>query len=108
MLRLTFTSKIENKEPADKLSSARPGQRVWAHLKVRNRSDWTHTLKLAFSINGEQRTTVDLDVEPSWSFRTWAYVTLRPTDVTGAVTLRVTDAEEGSEIVSARLPIQRP
>jgi hypothetical protein len=102
---MTFTSEVRNKEPVDKLTSARPGQRVWAHLLVRNRSDWTHTIKLAFSVNGQLRTTVDLDVASSWSYRTWGYVTLRPTDGRGVLTLRVTDDEDSKLVTEARLPI---
>src|SRR5690348_8258918 len=38
LLKMTLTSGIKNKEPTDVLESARPGQRVWAHLSMRNRT----------------------------------------------------------------------
>jgi hypothetical protein len=104
VLKSVFTSEVKSKEPADVLKSAKPGQRVWAHLTVRNRCDASRTLTLAFKVNGADRASVDLNVEPSWSFRTWGYVTLRKND-TGKVELEVRD-EGGSVLSEGSLPVK--
>jgi len=83
----------------------RPGQRVWAHLTLRNRSAETRTVKLVFRVNGDERTAVTLDVEPSWSYRTWGYNTLRDFDV-GEMSIEVTD-DTGATLVTDKLPIRR-
>lgn len=105
LLRLTFTSGISNKNPEDTLAAAAPGQRVYAHLVLRNRSASQRQVHLEFRVNGDKRTTIDLPVERSWSYRTWAYNTLRPTDKRGAVSLRVTD-DTGAVLADTSVPIQ--
>jgi len=102
--RFTFTSRIKAKEPADTLDKAESGQRVWAHFALRNRSGETRKITVTFSVNGEKRTSLDLKVEPSWSFRTWGYVTLRKTDTEGELTLEALD-DRGVPITSGKLPI---
>lgn len=103
--KLVLTSEVKKKEPVDKLEAAKPGQRVWAHVTVRNRCPDTKTIKLAFKVAGDDRSTVDLVVAPAWSYRTWGYVTLRPTDVAGEIVVEVRD--EGGEVLErARLPIK--
>ena len=102
--RFTFTSKVRNKEPADTLEKAESGQRVWAHFAIRNRSGETRKIAVAFSVNGEKRTSLDLKIEPSWSFRTWGYVTLRKTDTEGELTVEALD-EQGVPLASGKLPI---
>jgi len=104
VLKSVFTSEVKNKEPADVLTSAKPGQRVWVHLTVRNRCAVTRTLSLVFQVGGAERSKVDLDIQPSWSFRTWGYVTLRTGD-TGKVDLAVKD-EGGAVLVASTLPIK--
>jgi hypothetical protein len=104
VLKAVFTSEVKNKEPAGALESAKPGQRVWAHLTVRNRGDAARTLTLVFKVGGAERSTVDLAIDPSWSFRTWGYVTLRKTDV-GEVRFEVKD-EGGVILSSGTLPIK--
>lgn len=103
--RFAFTSGIHGKEPVDTLEFAESGRRVWAHFALRNRSGLTRKMTLSFSVNGQKRTTFDLKVEPSWSFRTWAYVTLRKTDTDGEIVLDATD-DDGAVITHARLPIK--
>ncbi len=105
LLGFVFSSDVKNKEPVDRLEAAEPGMRVWAHLKLRNRSAATRVVHLAFRVDGESRTAVDLNVEPSWSYRTWAYNTLRKTDKSGEVTLTVTD-DSGATLVEQSLPIR--
>ena len=102
--RFTFTSKIRGKEPGDTLEKAESGQRVWAHFALRNRSGDTRKILVNFSVNGEKRTSLDLKVEPSWSFRTWGYVTLRKTDTEGELTMEALD-DRGIPITSGKLPI---
>jgi hypothetical protein len=71
---------------------------------VRNRCPSSRSLALAFQVGGAERSKVDLDIEPSWSYRTWGYVTLRKGD-TGKVELAVKD-EDGAVLVSSTLPIK--
>jgi hypothetical protein len=105
ILKMVFTSEVKNKEPADKLESAQPGQRVWAHLTMRNRTGEPRQIALVFKVNGEQRSRVDLKIEPSWSYRTWGYSTLRAGDTTGEVVVEIRD-EGGAVVSTARLPIK--
>jgi hypothetical protein len=107
LLKLTMTSSVKDKEPVDEVQSVAPGERVYAHLKVRNRTGFTRTLDVRFRVNGVERSTVSLEVEPSWSWRTWAYNTVLPTDPVGAlVEMDVTD-DTGAEVASAKLPIRK-
>jgi hypothetical protein len=105
VLKMVLTSEVRKKEPVDKLTSAAPGQRVWAHVTVRNRTDATKPIKLAFIVGGSERTKIDLKVDPSWSYRTWGYVTLRDGDV-GELVVEVRD-EGGAVMERARIPIKR-
>jgi hypothetical protein len=107
LLKLVFTSEVKNKEPVDKLERAQPGQRVWVHLTMRNRGADARPITLAFRVNGDARTKVDLKIDPSWSYRTWGYSTLRASDLTGALDVDVRD-DAGTLITSARLPIVKP
>jgi hypothetical protein len=103
LLALTLTSAIRDKDPVDKLTAVVPGERVYAHLRVRNRTGKTHILTVNFAVNGEPRTTLTLEVEPSWSWRTWGYNTVLSSDRPGALTVTVTD--EGARLMTASLPI---
>jgi hypothetical protein len=103
LLALTLTSAVRDKDPVDRLQDTHPGERVYAHVKVRNRTGKTHDLTVSFTVNGEPRSTISLAVEPSWSWRTWAYNTVLPTDRPG--TLAVTVSGEGGELATAELPI---
>jgi hypothetical protein len=105
LLRLTLTSAVKDKEPVDELKAAGPGQRVWAHLAIRNRTGEARRLTLIFRVDGDERSTVDLKVEPSWSFRTWGYNTLRASDKSGELTLEVREIG-GPLLTTARLPIK--
>jgi hypothetical protein len=105
LLKLVFTSEVKNKEPVDKLERAQPGQRVWVHLTLRNRGADTRPITMTFKVNGDQRTKVDLKVDPSWSFRTWGYNTLRAGDQTGELVVEVRD-DGGALLTTARLPIK--
>jgi hypothetical protein len=105
LLRLTLTSAVKDKEPVDELKAAGPGQRVWAHLALRNRTGEAQRITLIFRVDGEERSTVDLKVESSWSFRTWGYNTLRPSDKTGELTVEVRELG-GAPLTTARLPIK--
>ncbi len=106
VLKLVFTSEIKNKGPADVLKAAAPGQRVWAHLTVRNRGAEARTITLVFKVNGKERSRVDLKVEPSWSFRTWGYTTLRGSDA-GGLSVEVVD-DSSATLVTGGLPIRPP
>ncbi|MCU0690209.1 MAG: hypothetical protein MUF54_02285 [Polyangiaceae bacterium] len=101
---LTFTSEVKNKEPADVLLAAEPGKRVWAHLRLRNRGDRKRSIHLEFRVNDDKRTTLDLEVIKSWSYRTWAYNTLLDSDRKGTVSLKVVD-DEGRVLADTSVPI---
>jgi hypothetical protein len=105
LLRFTLTSEVKSKEPVDHLESAEAGQRVWAHLAVRNRTGGARRVTLRFIVNGEERSTVDLNVEPSWSYRTWGYNTLRGGDKSGELVVEARD-EQGELLKKATLPIK--
>lgn len=105
MLRLTLTSEVKQKEPVDELKEAGPGQRVWAHLTVRNRAPEARRVSVIFKVDGDERSTVDLPIASSWSFRTWAYNTLRAGDKSGELTVEVRD-DAGAVIGQAKLPIK--
>lgn len=104
ILSFTLTSAVEKKEPVDKLKTATPGARVYAHLKVRNRSNEARTIHVDFLVNGKLRTPLKLDIEPSWSFRTWGYNTLQASD-SGELEVQVYD-DGGTMLDKVRLPIQ--
>ncbi len=101
---LTFTSEVKNKEPVDTLVAAEPGKRVWVHLRLRNRDDAPRKIGLEFRVNGDKRTTLDLKVEKSWSYRTWAYNTLLEGDKQGTVSLEVRD-DTGAVLADTSMPI---
>lgn len=102
-----FTSDVKNKEPTDKLERAEPGHRVWLHLALRNRTGEARTITVTFSVNNEQRSKIELKVEPSWSYRTWAYSTLRTNDTNGELIAEVHD-ETGATLGTGRLAIKAP
>jgi len=104
LLRLTLTSAVKDKEPVDELTSTAAGQRVWAHLAIRNRTGEPQRISLIFRVDGEERSTVDLKVEPSWSFRTWGYNTLRSSDKKGELTVEVR-VLGGALLTTTKLPI---
>ncbi len=101
---LTFTTDVKNKEPVDTLVAAEAGKRVWAHLRLRNRGDQPRKIRLQFRVNDDKRTMIDLQVEKSWSFRTWAYNTLLAGDTKGTVGLEVTD-DTGAVLADTTVPI---
>jgi len=104
LIELTVTSGVEKKEPVDKLKAAKPGTRVYAHLKMRNRSSETRAVRVDFVVNGKLRTPLKLDIEPSWSFRTWGYNTIQAND-SGELEVQVYD-DAGTMLERVRLPIQ--
>jgi len=104
LIELTITSGIDKKEPVDKLKAVAPGARVYAHLKLRNRSSEARAVHVDFLINGKLRTPLKLDVDPSWSYRTWGYNTLQSTD-SGELEVHVYD-DAGTMLERVRLPIR--
>ena len=105
ILKMTLASGVRDKEPVDKLASAKPGQRVWAHVTLRNRTGFAREIDLVFRVDGKERSRVTLNIETSWSFRTWGYVTLRPTDTAGDVTVTVVN-DSGDELATQKIPIK--
>jgi hypothetical protein len=71
---------------------------------VRNRSDEKRTITVDFLVNGKLRTPLKLEIDPSWSFRTWGYNTIQATD-SGELEVQVYD-DAGTKLDSVRLPIQ--
>ena len=96
---------MRGKEPARELSFATPGQRVWAHLTLRNPGREKRVVTVVFRVNEEKRTTLELTVEPSLSFRTWGYNTLREGDG-GEMTVEAVD-DVGTTLVNEKLPIRK-
>jgi hypothetical protein len=107
MLKHQFTSAIKDKNPADRLTSAQAGKRVYFHMTVRNRTGRDRKLHVTFLVNGEKRSEVDLTVAESWSYRTWAYNTLQSKDTKGKLEVQITD-DEGNPIVDETLPLSAP
>ena len=105
VLKLTLTSEVKQKEPVDELKEAGPGQRVWAHVTIRNRAGDARRVSVVFKVDGEERSTVDLQIASSWSYRTWAYNTLRASDKSGELTVEVRD-DGGAVLSQAKLPIK--
>jgi DUF2914 family protein len=105
VLKLTLTSDVKQKEPVDELKEAGPGQRVWAHVTIRNRAGEARRVSVVFKVGGEERSTVDLQIASSWSYRTWAYNTLRAGDKSGELTVEIRD-DGGNVLSSAKLPIK--
>ncbi len=103
VLRFAFTDSVEGKDVREKLSVARPGQRIHSHLVLRNRSGRERCVKLELRVNGEARTTLIQKVGRSWSWRTWGYNTLRKDD-RGTLEAIVRD-DQGVELVRRALPI---
>lgn len=80
LLKFKWTSGIEGRAPRDKLNIARPGQRVYAHMHIRNRSGRKRCLRLTFRVGGKVRTKITLEIGKSWNWRTWAYNTIKSDD----------------------------
>lgn len=104
LLKFVLTSGVKSKEPTDLLDAAKPGQRVYGHVTVRNRTSGPKRVSMSFRVNGDERSMVDLTVEKSWSWRTWAYVTLRKEDK-GELTVHVFD-DHGAELGTESIPIR--
>jgi hypothetical protein len=103
LLRFTFTSGIEGKDAKDKLAVARPGQRVFAHLHMRNRSKRERCIHVTFSVGGKERSHVTLKIGDSWEWRTWAYATVK-SDEKAPLRVVVTD-DQGATIVDKLLGV---
>ena len=105
ILKFRFADGVRGKDPKTELSSAAPGQRVWAHLTLRNKGSEKRGVTVVFRVNGDKRTTLELVVEPSLSFRTWGYNTLRDSDA-GELSVEATD-DVGTTLVSEKIPIRK-
>lgn len=104
LMSFQLTSGIWEKDPVDDLSTAKPGDRVYAHFKLKNKGE-RRTLKVVFKVNGAPRTTLELKVEPSPSYRTWGFNTLRAGD-TGELSVTATD-DAGVVVAERSIPIKR-
>lgn len=103
LLRFAFASGLEGKDPRDKLSVARPAQRIYTHLTLRNRSGEKRCVTIELSVGGQTRTTLVQSIGVSWSWRTWAYNTLRDDD-RGKLEAVVRD-DQGNELARRELAI---
>ena len=104
LLKLRLTSAVKAKEPVDTLEHAKPGERVYAHLTVRNRTGRARKVHVVFRVGGKERSATDLEVSESWSWRTWAFVTLRADEKPGKLEVEISD-DEGLPLGEAALPI---
>jgi hypothetical protein len=105
LLRMTLTSGVKDKDPVDKLDAARAGERIYAHLAVRNRTGEPRKVEVAFDVNAKERSRIELEVRASWQWRTWGYNTLREAD-SGELTITVTEVD-GPELTQVTVPIRR-
>lgn len=105
VLEFKFSSGLKGRDAAGEIGHTSAGQRVYAHLTLRNRTGKARRIHLTFTVNGEKRTELELEVEESWSWRTWGYNTMLAKDKRGKLELSVTD-EEGHPLVEAELPIR--
>jgi len=103
LLKMTLTTGVEKKAPVDTVERATAGERVYAHLTIRNRSGERRKVHVDFLVNGKLRTPLELEIEPSWSYRTWGYNTLQPSD-RGELEVRVLD-DAGATLTSTKVPI---
>jgi len=103
LLRFTFTSEVVGKDARGRLESTRPGQRVYSHLVLRNRSGLERCVTIELLVNGVRRTTLTQKLGKSWSWRTWGYNTLRHDD-RGKLEAIVRD-DQGVELTRRELPI---
>jgi hypothetical protein len=88
-----FADGVEGKDPRSKIDVAKAGKRVYAHLTMRNRSGRDRCIHLTFRVGGKKRTAVTLKIGESWSWRTYAYNTLRGDD-NKPLELTVTDDQD--------------
>ena len=105
LLRFRFTTAVHGKEPVDELLAIAPSERVYAHVALRNRSGETRKVKMVFRVAGVDRTSLDLDVQSSWSYRTWGYNTVREGDK-GDVEVTIVD-DTGATLVDEKIPIAK-
>ncbi|MFO0661259.1 MAG: hypothetical protein U0165_15715 [Polyangiaceae bacterium] len=105
LLKFTFTSEVKNREPVDVLKVAEAGKKAWAHVTLRNRSKEPRRVTLYFYVDGEQRSMVDLKVSPSWSYRTYAFNTLKDSDKDRSLRVEVRD-DTGTMLVEEKIPIK--
>jgi hypothetical protein len=103
LLRFGFTSGVEGKDSRDKLSVARPGQRVYSHFTVRNRTGRDRCVRIELRVNGKRRTTLTLKIGESWAWRTWGYNTLRHDD--GGTLVAIVRDDQGKELAKRELSI---
>ncbi len=104
LLKIVFAADVKDKQPSGPLQVAKPGQKVYAHLTLRNRSGRPRKIRLDFTVDGEKRTNVELVVGESWSWRTWAYNTVLAKDAGKRLELEVTD-DEGHPVFEGAIPI---
>lgn len=105
ILKYQWTSAVKARNPVDQLDHAKAGERVYVHMTIRNRTKRPRAVSVTFSVNGKPRTeNVELEVAESWSYRTWAYVTLRKDDK-GTLTVSVVD-DAGNPLIDDELPIR--
>jgi hypothetical protein len=106
LLKFTFADGVDGRDPRRRLEVARAGQRVFAHLTLRNRSGRARCVHMVFRVGGKKRTEVTLKIGESWSWRTYAYNTLRSDD-NKPLELVVTD-DQGATIVREQLAVVPP
>ncbi|MCC6647103.1 MAG: hypothetical protein IT374_16215 [Polyangiaceae bacterium] len=99
-----LTSGVYEKDAVDDLTEVKPGERVYAHFKLKNPGE-RRVLTVVFKVNGATRTTLELKVEPSPSYRTWGFNTLRAGDK-GELSVVATD-DAGLVVAERTVPIKR-
>jgi hypothetical protein len=105
LLGLVLTSGIASKDPVDVVEQAKAGERVYAHLTIRNRTGRPREVVLRFHVEGVERANVPLEIGESWSWRSWGYATPRPADVGKKLTIELVD-DEGRTLAERTLPVR--
>ncbi|EYF08436.1 hypothetical protein [Chondromyces apiculatus] len=106
LLKMTLTSEVKDKEPADKLDAAKEGERVYAHLALRNRTGEEREVRVTFDVGGKTRTELTLKVGAAWQWRTWGYATMKEGDAGKELTVVVSEVD-GAELRQMTLPIRK-
>ena len=104
LVKFQFTSGVEDRKPVDDLERAKPNQRVWAYLTVRNPSSDERCVTVEFRLNGKRRSRVSLSVGSSPHWRTWARTNVAATDAPGHLNVVVVD-DLKNKLAKRRLPI---
>jgi hypothetical protein len=105
LLALKIASDVKNKEPVDAIDATAVGERVYAHVTIRNRTGRPRGVVITFTVEGVERARVPLEIGESWSWRTWGYATMRAADAGKTLTISLDD-EAGHPLAERTLKVR--